>query len=345
MRRQQAAEQLRRVRGQILAELLTIDGWGGPEAEVRAGLDVVLDDLCTALAFGSSGLTDRALCWWKVRVRTLGGDVRQAVLLPSYLLPLAASKLPAEAVPGLEALLANADAVVSQAPDRAPVGADLDPGLAPGGIGRGLVDAMLDGDRLGAGVWLGHHGGSPLEALREGVEPALRELGARWQNGEVDPHVEHVASRIATQLVAHVARQVVEPGPDAPLVALLRAEGDEHSLGQACLRVHLTATGLRSRIVAAEAEPAAVLAMIEAVGASAVAISCTLTRQLAHARELVQGIRSCPSLAALPVLVGGGVFSDVPQLVSQLGADGTACSGAQAAEELARLLGLASAAR
>jgi methanogenic corrinoid protein MtbC1 len=340
MEREEVAGALRGARSRIVAELLEIDGFGGPRDQVRAGLEAVVDDLATAVQFSSSGLTDRALSWWKVRVRALGGDPRQAVLLPGYLVPLAARFVPEQALPTLEALLAYADQVVAHAPERAPVGADLHPSLVPGGLGRELADAMCGGDRTAAAAIPARHGAEPSACLRDGLEPALREYGARWQNGELDPAVEHVASRIASELVAHAARQVPEPPGDAPLVALVRAAGDEHSLGQACLRVHLAAHGLRSRVLPGDGRQQDVLAMVAAVGASAVAISCTLTRQLEAARDLVAAIRRS-ELAAMPVLLGGGMFVDVPQLASQLGADATAVDGEQAAAELARLLGVA----
>lgn len=339
MKREQVAEQLRRARSQIVAQLLEIDGWGAPREQVQAGLEVVVDDLCTAVVFSSSGLTDRALSWWKVRVKGLGGDPRHAVLLPNYLLPLAAHFLPEGALPTLEALLAYADQVVGRAPERAAVGVALHPALGPGGLARELADAMCGGNSIETGTVLARHGVSPIAAMSDGLEPALRELGACWQNGELEPNVEHVASRIANELVAHVAREISEPPADAPLVALLRAAGDEHSLGQTCLRVHLSARGMRSRVLPGEGQVEDVLAMIEALGASAVAITCTLTRQLESARDLVAAIRRS-KLAALPVLLGGGMFADVPQLATQLGADATAVDGAQAAIELARLLGV-----
>ena len=237
----------------------------------------------------------------------------------------------------------HAACVVRHAPEVAATGADLHPSLADGEPGSVLVEAMLRGDRITAGKFVADESMGPVAVLSQGFEPALREIGARWQNGKLDPSVEHIASRIAHEFITRLTRRVPMPAPDAPLVAMLRAPGDEHSLGQECLRLHLAAAGMRSRIVASGFDRQAVLDVLEGAGASAIAISCTRPAQLLKVREQIEWIRTSPALRQILVMVGGGPFADVPQLATQLGADATATDGEQAAEHLAYLLSVAEA--
>lgn len=335
---EQLATELSARKHALVAALAEQADWGGPASEVRAGLEVVLDDFAVAVALRSAGLLDRAFGWWKVRVRSLGGDAAAAVELPQRIASLLAERAPGCLQPDVLSLLEHAGSYVAYAPDVARTGAALHPSLAAGGLAHRVVLALLGGDRIAIGALVADDVRSPAALLAEGFEPALREIGARWHNGKMDPSVEHVASRLAHEFIARLGRRVPAPPQDAPLVALLRVQGDDHSLGQDCLRVHLATAGLRARALSAEGAGASLLEVLAGVGASAVAVSCMLPAQLPAAREVVRSIRRAPQLGALPVLVGGGMFRDVPQLATQLGADATAVDGRSAAEELAHLL-------
>lgn len=316
---------------------------GTTDCDLRSGLMAVVEDACVAFALGSSGLLDRALAWWKVRVHALGGTRAAAEQLPSRFAEVLSECLPDHEWREVASFFDHALSVMRHAPHCAATGAALHPSLAAGEPGSQLVTAILRGDRITAGKFVVTESMAPADVLTQGFEPALREIGARWQNGKLDPSVEHVASRVAHEFITRLARRVPAPGPDAPLVAMLRAPGDEHSLGQECLRVHLAAAGLRSRFVAADCDRQAAVEVLEAADAAAIAISCMRPAQLLQVRELIHWIRASESLGATPVLVGGGLFAEVPQLASQLGADGTAVDGEQAAQQLVHLLGVAPA--
>ena len=337
-----SAAQLSARKPELVAGLLAAGGWGGPPAEVRAGLEVVVDDLAVAAALGSAGLLDRSFGWWKIRVRSLGGDPALVEQLPGRLAGLLAELAPGCLQEDVLSLLEHAGAYVRYAPDLAETGAALHPALADGGLAHELVQALLGGDRITAGRIVADERRSPTELLSEGFEPALREIGARWQNGKMDPSVEHVASRVAHEFIGRLGRRVPPPAADAPLAALLRVHGDEHSLGQDCLRIHFATAGLRARTFSGHLGAAAVVGPLVAAGVAAIAASCMLPAQLMQLREVLHELRKTPALAAAPVLVGGGMFADIPQLATQIGADATAVDGRAAAEELSyRLLGRA----
>ncbi len=100
----------------------------------------------------------------------------------------------------------------------------------------------------------------------------------------------------------------------------------------------MQAEGLRTRKFGAPAAPGQALAMLAALRPQALALSCTTPQQLRSVGGLIAAIRRDPALAGIPVLLGGSMFAEVPQLATQLGADGGGSSGRLAASLLRSLL-------
>jgi excisionase family DNA binding protein len=69
--------------------------------------------------------------------------------------------------------------------------------------------------------------------------PAITELGARWECGDVSVLEEHVASERVSRALAHVT-DALPAGEHGPSCLLACAEGDDHTLGlslaELCLR-------------------------------------------------------------------------------------------------------------
>ena len=84
MPREDLAAELSARKRELVAGLADRGVWGAPAADIHAGLEVVLDDFAVAVALGSAGLLDRAFGWWKVRVRSLGGDPGAVEQMPGW---------------------------------------------------------------------------------------------------------------------------------------------------------------------------------------------------------------------------------------------------------------------
>ena len=290
---------------------------GNPPAEVAGDLRFLLEIVATGLELGSCGLVDRTLAWQKVRTRALGGDVAALTRLPGL---VAAQLAPAEAPTG------------------------RDPLLQPGTAGHAFLAAAMVGDRLGAQA-AARRGGDLAQSLRTVVEPAQREIGRLWQNGRLSPADEHVVTQVVHHVVESLAAETPPPPADAPLVALVRAPGDEHALGQLCAAAHVRGAGYATRILAAPARSDDLVARLAPLAPAAVAITCTTALQARSVRPMIDAIRTAPALARGFVLLGGHLVLDVPQLPTQLGADGGACDGPQLATLLRGLLPLRQLAR
>ena len=125
MERASLAAELSARRFGLVAELEAGGGWGGPADDVRGGLEVVVDDFAAAVALGSAGLLDRSFSWWKIRVRSLGGDPDVVEQLPRRFAAAMAELSPGCLQPDVLTLLEHAAAYVRHAPDVARTGAAL----------------------------------------------------------------------------------------------------------------------------------------------------------------------------------------------------------------------------
>ena len=304
---------------------------GAPKATVVADLRFLIEGIAAGVEFSSTGLVDRHMAWQKARTRAVGGDVVRLEDLPACLLGLAAPWLDPTGLLRLGQVLSNSATYLRFVPATVP------PGLESDGAAAQFLAAALRGDRL-ATKGLVAKARSVPDFLEQVLEPMQREVGRLWLSGCLNPAEEHLVTNHVHDAVLELATRQPAVAADAPLVALVRAHGDEHSLGQAFLELYVRAEGLRTRKFGAPEAPGQALTMLAALRPHALALSCTTPQQLRSVGALIAAIRRDPALAAIPVLLGGSMFAEVPQLATQLGADGGGSSGRQAASMLRSML-------
>lgn len=304
---------------------------GSPQTEVTGDLRFLMEIFAAGLELGSCGLVDRTMAWQKVRTRALGGDVEALAKLPALVAESVAPLLDDGQRDALDRLLENASTFVRFARTTNPVGHD--PLLKHGTPGYDFLVAATGGDRMRAQAAARRAGTLP-EALRTVIEPTQRELGRLWQNGLLPPGEEHLITQIVFQTVESLSAEQAPPPADAPLVAMVRAPGDEHSLGQLCAAAHVRGAGFRTRVVAGATNVAAIVDSLALLAPAAIAVTCTTALQVRNVGELIAAIRRTPALARSFVLLGGNLILDVPQLPTQLGADGGAYDGPTLAQQL-----------
>jgi MerR family transcriptional regulator, light-induced transcriptional regulator len=85
----------------------------------------------------------------------------------------------------------------------------------------------------------------PLEAVcLDVLQPALVELGERWQRGEVSPAVEHFATALVRRRLEQLA-SILDVGAGRPAVVLGAAPGEQHELGLLIVSLFWRRRGLR----------------------------------------------------------------------------------------------------
>lgn len=176
----------------------------------------------------------------------------------------------------------------------------------------GVIDRMI-----AAGV-------RPQSIINDILDPTLARLGNLWEQDAVSLSQTFVASKIAEDVLL---RCVSEPGKNAVRgapVVIGNIEDDFHSLGRRIVGSFLRASGwevhdLGNDVTAEQFVDKAIEVGASVVGASAMmqttALNIRKLRNLIDARELNHKLK---------LAVGGAVFNWRPELVAEVGGDGTA---------------------
>jgi methylmalonyl-CoA mutase cobalamin-binding domain/chain len=205
-----------------------------------------------------------------------------------------------------------------------------------------LIDSILAGERQDALHLLDEWAACFhwRNTIHEIIEPVLDEIGRRWEAEHISLAVGYMAGKIAEEALLLAARtdQAI-PETKGPVV-LGNVEDDFHSLGRKLVAIFLRTAGwkvidLGNDVLAEDFVEAAVNHGAKIIGVSAMML--TTAENIAKIRVELdrRGLSGSIKLA-----VGGAVFKLRPELIAEVGGDGTAASAVDAPKLMARLLGL-----
>jgi methanogenic corrinoid protein MtbC1 len=198
--------------------------------------------------------------------------------------------------------IGEAAELLSGAPDVA--------GRTSGDLRGAILEAIADADVARLGGLLDRTFGlySVDRALVEVVAPVLREIGDRWQTGQVSVGQEHLCSEAVR---AQLERLLADTRGTVRGVAVLAcAPGEQHELGLLMLAVLLRADGWQVAYLGADTPVGDVTAVAEMLSARLVGISISMDARL----PALAGLRP----AAGATLVLGGAASS-PKAAERLG--------------------------
>ena len=205
-----------------------------------------------------------------------------------------------------------------------------------------LLDFILNGERKEAMDLLDgwahrfHWRATILELL----EPVLDEIGKRWAAEKISLAAGYMAGKIAED----VFLKAVQANEAIPLtkgpVVIGNIEDDYHSLGRKLVTIFLRTAGWRvidlgNDVRAEEFVDAAVMNGAKIIGVSAMML--TTAKNIRNVRREIdnRGLSGSIKLA-----VGGAVFKMRPELVADVGGDGTVASAVDAPRLMAELTGM-----
>ncbi len=154
--------------------------------------------------------------------------------------------------------------------------------------------------------------------LRDAVLPYLREVGERWERGELTVGQEHFASAFVRGRLLGLARGW--GGGGGPLAILACLPGDQHDLGLICFGLALRAWGWRIVFLGADTPLATTVETARELGPALVVCTATLPQQIADARggieELAAGaptaLAGAAATATLAAAFGARYLDDDP---------------------------------
>lgn len=208
-----------------------------------------------------------------------------------------------------------------------------------------LLEAIERADRAGAAsvVEAWSEGRSFRQVVPELLAPTLEAFGTLWSQGHggVSLATGYVAAKVAEDVLSRLLREAGTDGtpthPSRGPVLMGNVEDDFHPLGRNMVVAFLRAAGWDVRDLGVDVQPAQFVDAAEETGARVIGASAmmhTTARNVARIREEIdrRGLRGKLQLA-----VGGAVFKLRPELVGELGGDGTAASALEAPALFERL--------
>ena len=153
------------------------------------------------------------------------------------------------------------------------------------------------------------------------LQPALYEIGRRWEEAEISIAQEHLATATTQSLMARLAERLgAENTARRGRTALVAcAEGELHSLGVRMVADFLEADGWDVLFVGALSPVGALAEMAAERGVDVVALSASLSERLPEVRAAV---RALAALDPRPLIaVGGQAFAGDPAAALATGAD------------------------
>jgi methanogenic corrinoid protein MtbC1 len=208
-----------------------------------------------------------------------------------------------------------------------------------------LFDLMLKAERERAVALLVAHAASHgfQSAVSDVLEPALERLGDEWFRERISLAQGYVAGKIAEDILTAAASvpgdlKLDVKGP----VVLGNIEDDFHSLGRKMVGVFLRAAGWKVIDLGNDVLPGEFVDQALAHGARVIGVSAMMLTTAGNIRDLRTELDSRGLSGKIRLAVGGAVFKLRPELVDEVGGDGSAPSAIQAPALIERLWGSSS---
>lgn len=148
--------------------------------------------------------------------------------------------------------------------------------------------------------------GTPVPRLyAEVLQPALHEIGRRWERAAISVAQEHLATQMTQAVLAQLSMRLTDSGTggDGRTAIIACSPGEMHSIGPQMVADFLEADGWSTLLLGADVPPEDVAAMAAEHGAELVALSTTLPAHLLSAGLTCNALRRLPEP---PLIVAGG---------------------------------------
>ena len=173
-----------------------------------------------------------------------------------------------------------------------------------------------------------------LEALKSGhgmidvyteiFQESQYQLGRLWESNKITVAEEHMATAI-TQFVMAQIYPLIEPADKVRgKMVMTGVEGEMHQIGANMVADVLEVKGWDVRFLGTNMPHQGILKAVEEHRADVVGISATMLFNLPKVIQIIDQLRVKFGADDLKIIVGGASFRQVPQMYSEIGADGYA---------------------
>ena len=201
---------------------------------------------------------------------------------------------------------------------------DLDRLPAPAALGESFLRWALGGDLAAAyqTIIAADDVGLPLAQLfGEVLQPALTELGRRWEHGDLLVAQEKEVSELARDLIADLSLRHARTSPDGPALVAACVEGERHELGLRMVCGLFRAEGWAVHYMGADVAPRFVLEAVQLHRPAVILLSAKLAPSLPAVKETIDVLTAGLGPEHLPpIVVGGQTAIEQPEALRTWGA-------------------------
>ena len=213
------------------------------------------------------------------------------------------------------------------------------PAGAPRGAAMTIEEAVLKGMKEEAGLLARQmlETMEPMELVSAHLVPALDEVGARYERGQIFlPQLMNAAT--ASGAAFEEVRRATPPAQasdEGGPILLATVEGDIHDIGKNIVRAVLENTGYRVVDLGRDVKAERVVEEAKRRGARVVGLSALMTTTVPGMERTIRALREAG--LNVPVIVGGAVLT--LEYAARIGADYYAKDAKQCADIIRQLLG------
>lgn len=180
-----------------------------------------------------------------------------------------------------------------------------------------------------------HEGAGLATIYLRVLQPALREVGRLWEEGEMSVADEHLATAITQTAMARLYDRVIEPAANsAPRLVAAGAEEERHEVGLRMVSDLLEESGWVVAYLGGAVPRDSLADMVRTRRPDVVALSATLDTHVRYIADAIRRIRRDLGDEAPLFIVGGRPFFEDTDLARRVGADLVARDAAEAVDRL-----------
>ena len=203
-----------------------------------------------------------------------------------------------------------------------------------------LLTAMINSDRSAAAALVDQvlaSGCEPRLVIADILDPAIVRLGQLWEEETMSLAQNFVASKIAEDTLLRCIPDKADHSHSKGAVVIGNIEDDFHSLGRKTVGLFLAAAGWEVHDLGNDVPAEELLAKALEVNACVIGASAMMQTTALNICKLRQLIDEGAHAGRIKLAVGGAVFNWRPELVAEVGGDGTAHNAIGADELFMRL--------
>lgn len=156
---------------------------------------------------------------------------------------------------------------------------------------------------------------------RHVIEPAMYEVGRKWEEGRITVGQEHLATAITQRVMSLFYPMLLEIPRDRGRIVIAASPGELHELGPRMVADLLEAAGWDVYFLGANTPADSLVDMLRESGASALCVSTTVSFNLREVRRLVDRVRAADLPKKPLIIVGGQAYINDPDVWRTVGAD------------------------